>query len=76
MGENSPNLVTLPPSLRFGLVYRTVASSPENAPNPFTLTATIVIAIISKIERLSGPSWGANPGSFDLVYFLIPSFYH
>jgi Cys-tRNA synthase (O-phospho-L-seryl-tRNA:Cys-tRNA synthase) len=21
------------------------------------------------------PGWGANPGSFDLIYFLIPSFY-
>jgi hypothetical protein len=26
-------------------------------------------------ERLPGLGWGANPGSYDLVYFFIPSLY-
>jgi hypothetical protein len=26
-----------------------------------------------KFLRLPGPGWGANPGSYDFVYFLIPS---
>jgi hypothetical protein len=25
--------------------------------------------------RLPGPGWGVNPGSFEFVYFLIPSLY-
>jgi hypothetical protein len=25
--------------------------------------------------KKGGPGWGANPGSFDFAYFVIPSLY-
>jgi hypothetical protein len=35
----------------------------------------IRFSIFVLFSKVPGPGWGANPGSFDFVYFLIPSLY-
>jgi hypothetical protein len=41
---------------------------------PFFIITKNTISIYLFFKK-SCPGWGADPGSFDFVYFLIPSFY-